>query len=68
MGTEAAVVSSLAEAPATAAQVPCVLMPNLHHWLHAGYSSLVEFAAGSHLLHSKRDRITATKIQLLSLY
>jgi len=62
VGTEAAAVSSLAEAPATAAQVPCALMPNLHHWLHVGYSSSAEFAAVSHLLHSKGHSIKATKI------
>jgi len=60
--TVAAVVFSPAEAPEAAAQVPCALMPNLHHWLHVGYSSSAEFAAASHSLHSKRHGIKATKI------
>lgn len=59
---EAAAVSSLAEAPEAAAQVPCALMPNLHHWLHAGYSSSAEFAAASHLLHSNIHSIKKTEI------
>lgn len=55
--TAAAVESSPAGALEAATQAPCALMPDHHHWLHAGYSSSAVYAAMSHLLHSDRHSI-----------
>jgi hypothetical protein len=60
--TAAAVESSPVGAPEAATQAPCALMPAHHHWLHAGYSSSIVFAAVSHLLHSNRHNIKAVRI------
>jgi hypothetical protein len=66
VATTVAAVSSPAAVLEEAAQAPCALMPAHHHWLHAGYSSSVEFAAKSRLLHSNRHTINAAKTEVVS--
>lgn len=62
VATTAAAVSSPAAALEEEAQAPCALMPAHHHWLHASYSSSVEFAVKSRLLHSNTHNINAINI------